>query len=142
MNTLSNIDLMTLAKHMDIPLKNVYSKDKLPYPLPVGCYIINLQSSGDGMGTHWTAILVTSDMTYYFDAFGEPAPTNLPTPYYYDNKQIQNIDTSSCGFYCLGFLKFMSQFTNKLMGYKMFDKLFSNDTTKNEGILFSLLYSR
>lgn len=141
MNSLSNKELFEISKKMNIPLKNIFTKDMIPKDLNHGYYIINLQSSNEGNGTHWTCFLKDiDDMIYYMDAFGFPAPNELPQPYIYENKQIQNINTSSCGYYCLGFIKYTNQFKDKLKGYKSFSNLFNKDTTKNEQILFSILY--
>ena len=69
--TLSNIDLMKLAKHYNINLNGIYMKDELNGLKPrIGNYIINLQSTNQGNGTHWTAIIFTKKRAYYFDSFG------------------------------------------------------------------------
>ena len=56
----SNIDLAKLAKHYKVNLNGVYMKDELVGLTPkLGNYIINLQSTNQGNGTHWTAIICT-----------------------------------------------------------------------------------
>ena len=58
---LSNIDLEELSKHYKLPLIAVTMKDELPNKLQNGNYIINLQSSTQGNGTHWTALKVINN---------------------------------------------------------------------------------
>ena len=50
--TLSNIDLMKLAKHYNINLNGIYMKDEMNGLKPkIGNYVINLESRTRGMHT-------------------------------------------------------------------------------------------
>jgi hypothetical protein len=85
-------------------------KDELPSKLKNGFYIINLQSSNIGSGTHWTAFYYNSKHSYYFDAFGFLAPVEVEqklNEYTYNNKQIQNLKSTACGYYCIAFIIFI-----------------------------------
>ena len=37
-----------------------------------GGYIINMQSSRKGTGTHWVSLFIIRNNAYYFDLFGGP----------------------------------------------------------------------
>jgi len=53
----SNFDLEDLAKKYKLPLVGIYSKDELP-KIQVGSYIVNLQDSDKGSGSHWCLIKI------------------------------------------------------------------------------------
>jgi hypothetical protein len=143
-NTTSNIDLIDILNKTNINNFNgVYPKDRLNKPLKNGFYIINLQDSG-GTGTHWTALYKINDgFSLYWDSFGFPAPENIEDivyKYEYNKKQIQDIDSTSCGFYCVAFIKFMYNKQDKLTAFNTFCNLFGTNTKDNEFILYQLLY--
>ena len=48
---------------------------------------------------------------------------------------------SACGYYCIAFIKFLHNKTNKEEAFKTFLKLFNLQTFKNDKILYDLLYS-
>jgi hypothetical protein len=54
--TITNVQLKNVAKHYKVNLEQVLMKDELrSYTIkPNSNYIINLQSSTVGNGTHWT----------------------------------------------------------------------------------------
>ncbi len=76
--SLTDEDLFKLAISYDIDLIDVVMKDKLDimYPFP-GFYIINLQSSSQGNGTHWVALIIAKGVSYYFDSFGASPPLEI-----------------------------------------------------------------
>lgn len=145
-NITTNLDLINIIKKFNIKNFNgVYSKDQLKKPLKRGFYIINLADSVDE-GTHWTALYIINDnFSIYYDSFGFPAPEDIENiinkNYIYNKQQIQNIDSSSCGFYCIAFIKFLSNKQDKLKSFNTFLKLFGNNTNDNEIILHKLLYT-
>ena len=55
---LSNFDLERLADFYHLPLVTIEMKDELPSKVKEGCYIINLQSSTAGQGTHWLSLFI------------------------------------------------------------------------------------
>ena len=139
------MEIDEILKKFRIKYNGIYSKNELPNKLLDGFYIINLQSSKDGHGTHWTSLYKINDgLSYYFDAFGFPAPQEvIDKLHYYDynHKDIQNIDSSSCGYYAIGFIKFMNSHpNNSKKSFETFISLFSPDTSKNEQILYDILY--
>ena len=144
-NTLTNFEIDEILKKYKIKYNGIFLKDKLPNNLLNGFYIINLQSSSDGNGTHWIALNKVNDgYSQIFDSYGFPPPQEVEDKlkyYVYNHKEIQNIDSSSCGFYCIAWMKFISEHENNLKkAFDTFISLFSKDTEKNEEILYKLLY--
>ena len=122
----------------------VYSRDNLPDKIKDGAYVINLDEYSD-IGTHWVALYVLNNVTY-FDSFGvEHIPKeiktfiNRPSSSASHNKniktnifRIQAYDSIMGGYFCIGFIKFM------LAGKTLtdFTNLFSlNDLKKNDDII-------
>jgi hypothetical protein len=142
---LTNFQIIDLAKKLNINLIAVCSKNELNKVVPkVGGYIINLQDSTKGHGSHWTSFIIyqTPDNEYnslYFDSYGIRPPIEVENyinkitnkKIAYNLRQIQKIDTTECGYYCLSWLynmqykrrsndmtddynTYMSKFTNNL----------------------------
>lgn len=144
MNELSNFELLDLIKQHKLNqyFDGVYSKDQLPTLKPTKFYIVNLEDS-DGPGTHWTAFYYSPTNSIYFDSYGFIAPLDVEKkikPYIFNDAEIQDYNSSACGFYCLCFIKFLHNKTNKEEAYKHFLKLFSDKTKQNDKILYELLY--
>lgn len=162
MLTDSNIE--TLCKKMQIPLGAVCFKNEIPKVEPNKSYFVNMEDSVDetgqiNPGTHWVMFQVCSyddnkaPESIYFDPYGAPPPEaikkaveeltkqkNLP----YTHKDIQSLMNNACGFYCLALAHFINSSqhrTNYL--YKdvstfmdLFDDLNESvDFKKNEYIL-------
>ena len=145
---LTNLDLFDIVE--EIQLKDfigVFMKDELlNEKKKVGNYIINLQSSTDGNGTHYTALKIyPNGSCLYFDSFGFDSPIEVKkfcgchVPY--SDKQIQNINSSICGYYAISFLYYMSSHENKnyLDVYEKYLNMFSNDVKQNRKILENYL---
>ena len=77
LNTLSDRDIIEILKNQNIHIHGIFMKDELPSKLTKGFYIINLQSSTEGNGTHWVALYYNPVCSYYFDAFGFIAPLEI-----------------------------------------------------------------
>lgn len=147
MNELSNFEIMDLIKHnkLNYYFDGVYSKDQLPELKPTKFYIINLQDSDVGGGTHWCSFYYSKLQSIYFDSYGFPPPKEVESKignYIYNDGQLQDMDASSCGYYALSFIKFLHDKTNKEEAFKIFLKLFKNETIKNDKILYNLLYNK
>lgn len=143
-NALSNIDMMKILKSQRVKINGVYMKDELPMNLKNGFYIVNLQSSNVGNGTHWTAFYYSPKNSYYFDAFGFVAPEEVEKKlklYTYNDKQIQDLKSTACGYYCIAFILFMNKQKNKELGFQIFIDEFSNDTKTNDRKLYQFLYN-
>ena len=146
-NALSNLEIIDIIKNRNLEkhFGGIYSKDQLPNELIKDkFYIVNLQDHDEGDGTHWTAFYYNYPSTsIYFDSYGSIAPRDVQkriTPYIFNDKDIQDFNSSACGFYCIAFIKFLHDKTDKEQMYKTFLKLFKLETIKNDKILQELLY--
>ena len=146
-NELSNFDIIKIIEDMTLShvFGGVYSKDQLPTLQRNKFYIINLQDSDAGKGSHWTVFFYNKPLTsIYYDSFGFIAPLLVQekiTPYIYNENEIQNYKSSACGYYCIAFIKFLHNKNNKEEVFKTFLKLFNLQTFKNDKVLYDLLYS-
>ena len=146
-NELSNFDIIKIIEDMKLShvFGGVYSKDQLPTLQRNKFYIINLQDSDAGKGSHWTVFFYNKPLTsIYYDSFGFIAPLLVQdkiTPYIYNENEIQNYKSSACGYYCIAFIKFLHNKNNKEEAFKTFLKLFNLQTFKNDKVLYDLLYS-
>jgi hypothetical protein len=120
----------------------------LPKKLQNGWYIINLQSSTAGNGTHWTCFKYDSIYPLiYFDSMGFEPPIEImehgKNTILYNSKQIQDYGSSACGYFCIGLI--LSDFKKKysmtsLTLFNDYLKKFSSNTLFNDSILFTLLH--
>jgi len=119
---LSNFDLDELVIKMGINnFKGCFYKDTLKKIEPSSSYIINLNSEFNeknerNAGSHWVA-LITDDLqkAIYFDSYGEKEPNEiknlLKSNQYkiaHTTKNIQSLMSNLCGFFCLGFIYFLT----------------------------------
>jgi hypothetical protein len=117
----------------------IISKNELPTNAS-GNYILNLEDSTKGNGTHWVSAIFHDDYVIYFDSFGVICPTIVETvankrKIYYNMKQIQDYDSTACGYYCLAFLLYVDD----LKTYNNFVDLFVALSQINDTILKHLL---
>lgn len=155
---LSNFDIDELVKKMEIPnFQGCYFKDELNQLSPESSYIINLHSKFDAdgninPGSHW-CVIVTDDMNraIYFDPYGEGCPEDIKVLAKHNGykighckKNIQSLMSDLCGFFCLGFIYFLTVYKkrteNIIVDAGLFLDLFEdldkvNDIFKNEFIL-------
>jgi len=120
-------------------------KDQLPLKIKDGNYIINLQSSTQGDGTHWTALIIRNDTALYFDSFGAPPSTEIidfvkkrkNIHLAFNNEIIQDLKSSNCGYYCLALILYVKHHASipLVQSAENFTRLFADDTKKNDGIL-------
>lgn len=146
MNELSNFDIEDILKKDGININGIYSKDVLPNPLDNGFYVVNLSDDDEG-GTHWTCLYKYDDgLNFYYDSFGFPPPVDveqlLKGNIIMNNKEIQDMLDTSCGYYCIAFIKYMTKHKNKnpIQIFNKFLSFFGKNTYKNEVILYDLLY--
>ncbi len=142
MNALSSRDLEQMVKQYGITNFNgIYSKDLLPDKLVKGWYIINLENHDEGNGTHWTCFKITNDkLNIYFDSYNFVAPEAVDKkimPYVYNDKQIQDILSSACGFYCIACMNYVERHNpvGDYLAFKDFVNAFSKNQDYNDGIL-------
>jgi hypothetical protein len=116
---LNNYELTEIADSLEIPLEAVVMKDEIPLKLKSTNYIINLQSSDEGSGSHWLNLLVRNKDALYVDPFGAPPPTEIidavkrnKLHLYYNAYIIQDIDSELCGYYAIGLLNYIKENKN------------------------------
>ena len=132
---MSNFDLLEWCQYLNIPIKNVLSRDQtVPHNHKLALFIYYLEPSYMG-GSHWVSTYVRDNVINYFDSFGLPPFQELVDhaqrknlTLLHQNQQIQNLYTTSCGYYCLYFLNEM----NKGQDYFDLLQVFSRDTNYNE----------
>jgi hypothetical protein len=137
-NELTNNELLQLVKHYKIKnYHGAFIDDRMPLKLKNGFYIINLNGR-----SHWTCLLKDGKDYYYFDSYGFVASAEVEDQigqYTYSDIDIQHLNSSSCGFFCIAWMRYMQDHKNKKLAYSNFLKLFNKDTQNNEVILHKLL---
>jgi hypothetical protein len=141
--TTTSLQLEELAKELQLPLLAIVSKDELKGRVKVGSIILNLQSSMDGGGTHWTLLKVFPDKkVIYFDPFGFTYPKEVGKYIGHkmavSNRAIQDPDSTMCGYFCLACDYYMTYETERRDIYQRYDdfiNLFKVDTKQNDRIL-------
>lgn len=146
MNELDETQIKALMKPTQF--NGCFTKDDLNY-IPEGNTIYNLNGQ-----SHWTAMVKDGNDYFYFDSYGVVPPQMLEDMilchttgldgeqhgfYCYNTKEIQAINSSSCGYYCCAFLKWMDKQKNKFKAFEDFKNLFSDKYLKNEEVLHELL---
>ena len=149
-NVMSDTDIDNYMEKLKIKdYHGCFIKDELP-ELNKGFYIINLNGQ-----SHWTCLCKDIDeygnnYYLYFDSFGFPAPIEVEkaiekdnmgrkTEYFSMENQLQDIDHTSCGFYVIGWCKFLNNKKDKVKAYQDFIKKFTDNPTKNDAILKKLI---
>ena len=147
--TTTSLQLEEFAKQLDLPLLGIVSKDQLKGRVKVGSIILNLQSSTDGNGTHWTLLKVfPKDNVIYFDPFGFPYPKEVGKYIGHkiavSNRDIQSPNSTMCGYFCLACDYYMTYETDRQDIYQRYDdfiNMFKVDTRRNDFILTDYLES-
>lgn len=96
-------------------------RDNIPTIKNNECCIINMDDSS-GSGTHWVALLNKSNKFIYFDSFGLQPPEELVQKHkkiIFNTSQLQDLNSSKCGFYCIYFLNEISK------GKSLYDVIYS-----------------
>ena len=136
-----NFDIEKIATHYNINVI-IVMKDELKYIKIINTnYIINLESSKDGNGTHWMALKIENKDCVYFDSYGMLPPEEIitfckriPKSHLADNtKEIQYFKATTCGFFSIGFIIFLhiNSSDNLYKKSSSFSDLFSLDTKLN-----------
>ena len=157
---ITNFDIEELSKRLGLPLLGIVNKDRLDtIEKQLGSYYINMQNYDDGEGTHWVYARLYCDddrdsdkdddeygvvKCLYFDPFGLDMPKEVEEyfkefkPISYSKKQIQNIRSSQCGWYCVAC---DYELTNRPIGetyladYESFLEMWSDEPDENLKLL-------
>jgi hypothetical protein len=144
---LSNFQIQDLCKANKIQLNGVFSKDELRLIDPrEGNYVINLQSSTQGQGTHWLSLVIQKTQAFFFDPYGAPPPPAVTRfvrrkkvikKFGYNSWIIQDLKSESCGWFGLALLLYLKNNpSNDLAAVcNRFVNQFSQDTKENEIVL-------
>ena len=144
--SLTNFQIANICQQLRIPLQSICMKDELPTKKTQGNFIVNLSSSYEGEGTHWVALIVRDKVAYYEDSFGQLPPLEIidyckkrcKVPLWYNDRVIQSIDSSLCGFYCISVLKFITEQGNRtplLIAANKYSDMFEDYEDDNATIL-------
>ena len=140
---MSNFDLLEWCKYLKIPIRDVLSRDEtVPHNHKLSLFIYNLEPSYMS-GSHWVATYVRGNVINYFDSFGMPPfqeildhakKKNLTL--LHQDVQIQNLHSTTCGYFCLYFLNEMHKGLGKRsppgVDYLHLLQVFDFDTRENE----------
>jgi len=130
--SLTDTQIEELCKKMNVDLAGCYFKDELP-PLEFNKgYLVNLEDEFNekgelNVGSHWTAFVVVKYPTgkidpIYFDAFGCPPPEEVKDKIEkfakvkylpHNTKDIQSMMANCCGWFCVAFLHYLSNFSHR-----------------------------
>lgn len=117
------------------------SKDQLKGLDPAArkFYIVNMEDSTRGNGTHWVAISNLKKRTsLYFDSYGFGAPDEIvrfckahSRKCYRNDAQIQCMESQACGWYCI----FICDMLYQGFDYAEILNKFTDDCRTNEEII-------
>ena len=148
---LSNFQIESICHKSNIIIDNVCMRDELNKNKPNANanYIINLQSSREGQGTHWVALLKRDNNFIYFDSFGIESPTNIinfvkkfqNANFAHNLKEIQNINSHLCGWYCMALLYFVKNKKDIYNAVDDFANMFNDEGMNNDIILINYIKS-
>ena len=137
---LTNFDLEKLCHEYKVPIHAVVMKNELPPKVKDGNYIVNLQSSTQGDGTHWTGLIVEKKNALFFDPFGaEPSQEIVDfikkrkdCTLGYTSRDIQDLTSHNCGYFCLAFLLHLKDCTDLFDAANEFVNTFDNISKNND----------
>ena len=141
--------MITWIVYLHIYIIIQQAKDEIKKLKKDGNYIINLENHNQG-GSHWTALILGKKNCLYCDSFGMPPPEQLylflEKKYKkvdFSRKEIQDMDSTLCGYFCLEFFKFMKEHPNGTLvnNLQQYQNLFSENTKENDAILAKLFLS-
>ena len=118
--------------------KGVFPCDRVPYKAKLPLNIIINTDPSNKPGTHWVCVSIDKNgRGFYFDSFGFPPITpqilkfiriRSKNGWSYNKTQIQNINASTCGNYCVLYIIFRcNNMTNK-----QFLSVFGRRTVEND----------
>ena len=147
-NGLTDSELVRLLRHDKKFVGKVYMKDELPAVLEKNkWYIINMENSYDGDGTHWVCFktpLRKEPMIYFDPLIGGDPPIEVleharKTGVVFKMMEVENVNSTACGWYCVACILSDKGAGSPLIHFKRFMAHFSKDTERNELILHNLL---
>ena len=113
-----------------------------PHTLP-SSLIVNTDIS-TGRGEHWLGLVLTKNKCFYFDSFGAPIIEDIIISYLQqkytkviiNNECIQHTFSTSCGLFCIAFIKYVKTKSN----FETFISRFNlHNVLDNDKIVLSLI---
>jgi len=106
-----------------------------------------MENSDAGNGTHWVLLKIfPSKEVIYFDSFGLPFPQQIKDfvkgKIATSNREIQDIDATTCGYFCLACDDYMTHQNQRRPIFERYDdflNIFKADTKKNDAMLLDYL---
>ena len=149
-NGMSGDQITNILKHYVFNYNGCYMKDELrTIELKNGWYVVNMQSSTQGSGTHWCAFKYSNSlqgMCIWFDSFGIIPPVDVlvitQNNLIYNNQQIQDYNSSCCGYFSIACIVYDNPHLTAEISLNRFIHRFSQTTIINDEILKKLLYSK
>jgi len=147
-NGLTDVELVRLLKGDHKFVGKVYMKDELPDTLEKNkWYIINMQNSYDGDGTHWVCFktpLRKEPMIYFDPLIGGDPPLEVlehakKSGVVFKMMEIENVNSTACGWFVVACILSDKGAGSPLVHFKRFISHFSKDTERNDLILHNLL---
>lgn len=140
---MNSLQIQRALAHVAAQTVGVFPADKIPEQWKRPCALVVNTDESTKPGAHWVAMYVdTEGRGYYFDSYGLPpaVPQHIDrlrrnsVSYEWSIPQLQSIDSSVCGQFCIAFLFYMSH------GYNLhrFCSLFSTDTLDNDRLSMTL----
>ena len=80
---------------------------------------------------------------FFYDSYDFVPPLEVQDkiiPYMYNDMEIQDLDSTACGYYCVAFVLYLHKKINIERAFMEFINLFSKDTERNERTLHRILY--
>lgn len=147
-NGLTDGELVRLLRADHKFVGKVYMKDELPDTLERNkWYIINMENSYDGDGTHWVCFKTPSrkePMIYFDPLIGGDPPIEVlehakKSGVEFHMMEIENVNSTACGWFCVACILSDKGAGSSLVHFKRFISHFSKDTERNDLILHNLL---
>jgi hypothetical protein len=118
----SENDLLILSDALNLKINYIGSIYNLK-SLSIGNYILLLSPSKKINQGHWVALKVEKNKSYYFDSYGMPPVQVLADNLknlHYNTQQIQALNHSHCGIYCIYFLYNMNKKGSEINNFNHF----------------------
>lgn len=119
---ISNIYIEELLRPLTTKFIGVFSANNLPKNL-IGKKHFSLICNHDNIGeagSHFISIFHYGFFLLYIDSFGQPCAIDdiqnfllsFQLPVFYNSRQVQSINSSFCGFFCILFVLYFDQLFN------------------------------
>lgn len=145
---LTNIEAVLIGKNHGINIKPIM-KDQLGNNPQLGYYLVNLENHNQS-GSHWCALILSKELSFWFDPYGAPPPKEITNilklrykqKVYFSDFIIQDLNSILCGYFCLGLMLVIKNFKNQhalLTIISHFLDYFNDNPKQNDMLIRKLL---